>query len=439
MKQEDTSAALKPETPANPSRRDFIKKTGVAALTVAAAPALLTKFARSSERVIKIGQVTTKSGALAEFAESEDFIMRGVHKALANGVTIAGRNHQVQIIVKDSRSDPNRAAEVTSELIKSNKVDLVLASHTSDTTVPVADLCEINSVPCLTNDTPMDNWFFGRRGNPAKPFQWTYHFFWGMENLGAVFMGLWNNIPTNKVVAAIWFNDNDGMGAADPQRGFPPALKANGFKLIDPGRLELQTNDYSRVISMFKEGKAEIFTGVIPPPQFATFWSQAAQQGFKPKICTPAKPALFPAGINALGARGLNITTEVIWSASHPFKSSLTGQSAAQLCEQWERETGRQWTQPLGYQHSLYEVAIEALKHAKSDSPEAIRDSLRDTHYSTIVGPVAFNDPMIPNISRTPLVGGQWIKGKKFQYDLAVVYNETYKGIPKTADMRPIV
>ena len=30
------------------------------------------------------------------------------------------------------------------------------------------------------------------------------------------------------------------------------------------------------------------------PPDFATFWSQAAQQGFKPKIVTIGKALLFP-------------------------------------------------------------------------------------------------------------------------------------------------
>jgi branched-chain amino acid transport system substrate-binding protein len=438
VKQENAIAAVQAEAPANPSRRDFMKKTGAAALATVAAPALLTKYARASERPIKIGQVTCKTGMLAAFAESEDFIISGVKKAVANGITIAGKNHPVEFIVKDSRSDPNRAAEVTSELIKSNKVDLVLSSHTSDTTVPVSDQCEINGVPCLTNDTPLDNWFFGRRGDPSKGFKWTYHFFWATEDLAAVFLGLWESLPTNKVIGALWFNDNDGMGSADPVRGFPPRMKARGFKLIDPGRLDIQTNDFTRVISMFKEGKAEIFTGVIPPPQFATFWSQSAQQGFRPKISTPAKPVLFPAGVNALGPRGWGLTTEVIWSPYHPFKSSLTGQSARQLCDQWEQVTGKQWTMPMGYVHALYEVAIDTLNRAKSASPEGIRDALRETKMSTIVGPVEFKDPKIPNISRTPLVGGQWVKGQKFQYDVVITFNDTYKSIPKQAALLPL-
>src|SRR6266496_1202070 len=110
-------------------------------------------------------------------------------------------------------------------------------------------------------------------------------------------------------------------------------------------------NDFTSQISAFKAVGAEIVTGNMIPPDFATFWSQAAQQGFKPKIVTVGKATLFPAAVQALGERGSGLTTEVWWSPYHPFKSSLTGQSAAQMCAQWEKQTGKQWTQPMGYKH----------------------------------------------------------------------------------------
>ena len=67
-----------------------------------------------------------------------------------------------------------------------------------------------------------------------------------------------------------------------------------GYKLIDPGRYQQMNNDFSSQIAAFKSAGAEIVTGVMIPPDFATFWSQAAQQGFKPKIVTIGKALLFP-------------------------------------------------------------------------------------------------------------------------------------------------
>ena len=61
----------------------------------------------------------------------------------------------------------------------------MLVAGTPDTVNPVADQCEINQVPCVSTDAPWQPYFFGRGGNPAKGFDWTYHFFWGVERHSA--------------------------------------------------------------------------------------------------------------------------------------------------------------------------------------------------------------------------------------------------------------
>ena len=67
------------------------------------------------------------------------------------------------------------------------------------------------------------------------------------------------------------------------------------------------------------------------PPDFATFWAPAAQQGFNPKVVTIGKSLLFPSSVDAMGYRANGLTTEVWWTPDYPFASSLTGMSARQL------------------------------------------------------------------------------------------------------------
>ena len=43
------------------------------------------------------------------------------------------------------------------------------------------------------------------------------------------------------------------------------------------------------------------------------------------------KALLFPASVEALGDIGDGMSTEVWWSPAHPFKSSLTGETAGQV------------------------------------------------------------------------------------------------------------
>jgi branched-chain amino acid transport system substrate-binding protein len=165
------------------------------------------------------------------------------------------------------------------------------------------------------------------------------------------------------------------------------------------------------------------------PPDFATFWSQAAQQGFKPKIVTIGKALLFPSVIESLGPRGNGLTSEIWWTPHHPYKSGLTGQSAAQLTEAYTKASSRPWTQPIGFQHALFEVAIDVLKRTKALDAKSILDAIVATDYRSIVGPVKWSGQPVKNVTKTPLVAGQWQrKGDKFE--LVIAENKTAPDIP---------
>ncbi len=371
---------------------------------------------------VKIGYVSPQTGPLAVFAEPDAFTLAQVKRAVAGGIKMGGRSYAVDIIYKDSQSNSNRAAEAASELILKDKVDIVVAASTPATTNPVADQCELNGVPCVTNDTPWQPHFFGRGGDPKKGFDWTYHFFWGLEDIIAVFTGLWSQIPTNKTVGALWPNDSDGNAWGDTKMGFPPVLQRKGFKLVDRGRYQTPSDNFSSYLAEFKRNGVEIVTGVVPPSDFASFWSQAGQQGCKPKVVTVAKASEFPIAIQSFGDRAQGLSVEVWWSPAHPFSSSLTGQNCAELAQAFSKETGKPWSMPLGFKHSLFEVAIDALKRAPGKSPEAIRDAIRATNLNTIVGPVNFKTGPVPNVSKTPLVAGQWKRRGK-NMELVIVEN----------------
>jgi branched-chain amino acid transport system substrate-binding protein len=416
------------------SRRALVK----AGLGAIAAPAVLDIIpANAQSRVIKIGHVSPRTGPLAGFGETDGFILEQVRSALSQGIAVGGRTYPVQIISKDSQSSGSRASEVASELILGDKVDLIVASATPDTTNPVADQAEVNEVPCVTTNCPWQPYFFGRKGDPKKGFTWTYHFFWGLEDVIAAFLALWDELPTNKVVGGVFPNDADGNAWGDSKLGLPPALAAAGYKLIDPGRYQVMNNDFTSQITAYKSAGCEIVTGNMIPPDFATFWSQCAQQGFRPKIVTIGKALLFPSVIDSLGARGNGLTSEIWWTPNHPYKSGLTGQTAAQLTDAYTAATKRPWTQPIGFQHALFEVAIDVLKRAKAIEPKAILDSITATDYKSVVGPVAWRGQPVKNVTKTPLVAGQWQRrGDKF--DLVITANRSAPDIPVGGKLQPL-
>ena len=79
---------------------------------------------------------------------------------------------------------------------------------------------------------------------------------------------------------------------------------------MDGGAYTDGTTDYSSMISKFKSKDCQVFINAPLPPDFNTFWKQAAQQGYKPKLATVAKVLLFPADTEALGDLVNNIATD---------------------------------------------------------------------------------------------------------------------------------
>jgi branched-chain amino acid transport system substrate-binding protein len=421
-----TGRRTKPSRLVAVDRRNLVLR----GLGMLAAPAVLRAIpANAQSKIIKIGHVSPRTGPLAGFGEADGFILDQVRAIVATGLESGGKTFPVEIVSKDSQSSGTRASEVAAELISRDKVDLIVASATPDTTNPVADQAEVNEVPCISTNCPWQPYFFGRNGDPNKGFTWTYHFFWGLEDVIAAFLALWEGQPTNKVIGGLFPNDADGNAWGDPQRGLPPALAQAGYRLIDPGRYQLMNNDFTSQITRFKEAGAEIVTGNMIPPDFATFWSQAAQQNFHPKIVTIGKALLFPSVVNSLGPRGNGLTSEIWWTPNYPFRSGLTGQSAQQLRDAYTAATKRPWSQPIGYQHALFEVAIDVLRRAKSLQPKAILDAIVATNYNSMVGPVHWSGQPVKNVSKTPLVAGQWQR-RAGSFELVITANKPAPEIP---------
>ena len=413
------------------------RKVLIGGASLLAAPAILSATrAYAANPVIKIGHVSPRTGPLANFAEADDYVLKALAKTFSAGLQNNGKNWTVEIISKDSQSNPNRAAEVAADLILRDEVDIMVAASTPETVNPVSDQAEVNEVPCITTDCPWQPYFFGRNGVPGTGFDSTYHFFWGLEDVIGAFLDMWGGTGVGKSVGGLFPNDADGNAWGDPELGLPKPFAAAGYDLLDPGRYQPLSDDFSNQIASFKEAGCEIITGNMIPPDFATFWAQCAQQGFSPKIVTIGKALLFPSVIESLGDRGDGLSSEVWWSPNHPFNSSLTGASARDLAEGYSAATNRPWTQPIGFKHALFEVAADVIGRAEDlEDPASIVAAIAGTNLDTIVGNVNWANGPINNVTKTPLVAGQWQRDGD-NLDLKIVANSGAPNIELTGELK---
>src|SRR5206468_2497927 len=81
-------------------------------------------------------------------------------------------------------------------------------------------------------------------------------------------------------------DDEDGRAWSDKKNGAPALLSARNYSVVPSGFFRDLGDDFSAVISTFKDAGCQIVTGAPLPPDFTTFWTQARQQGFRPKAAS---------------------------------------------------------------------------------------------------------------------------------------------------------
>ena len=423
------------------TRRRILEGAGTL-LAAATVPAGFAQAAGPAE-TLKVGFISPRTGPLAGFGECDPYVLELARKVFAHGLKVGGKTYAVELLDRDTQSDPARASSLAKSLIDDQHVDMMLTTSTPEVVNPVSDACEAAGVPCLSTIVPWESWYFGRGAKPGQPspFHWTYHFCFGGHDFFVAYNSQWTGaVKTNKKVGILYPNDADGNAVREH---LAPALAKAGFTIVDAGPYEDGTTDFSAQIAKFKAEQCEIFNTFPIPPDFATFWRQAAQQGYTRmvKIAQIAKTGLFPSQVEALGSLGYNLATAAYWHPTFPYSSPLTGLTSRALADGYEKTTGRQWMQQVGASMALLDAGFETLKTSGNPKDKAaVAKAMSTLKTVTPLGPIDFTKGPVPNVSTTPIIGCQWVKakpGSKYKLDLPITEHADDPKVPIGATLRP--
>ena len=406
----------------------------LAAGTATATAAGLGLAARAETAPLRVALISPNTGVLAAFGATNLYVQDLFAERLAAGLDTQHLGRRaVRLELYDAASSSEKAAQHAAALA-ADGVHLVLASGTPEICNPVADACEAAGVPCVTTVAPWQAWFNGRKGNPDKGFQWTFHFFVGLEDFANVYSSLFARAGLGSQVGGIWPDDIDGAAFL---RTLPRALAQSELTLFDPGRLRLGAPDYAGIAARLRDARVPMVTGVLPPPVALEFFAAARQVGYRPRMASIAKAFPFPDTVAQISQPDIALTNEVWWSPAWPFRSGLSGATSEQVAREYEQRTGRPWVQTLGFSHALVDLAAQTIQQALAPTRQALMEALRRVTARTVVGPLSFTGRMPSlNVCSTPAVGGQWLRDAGGRWVLQVVDNTRSPFIPVTASFR---
>ena len=430
-------------------RRSLLRGVGAGAVLAGAGGVLSAcssgiKGANSgSTKSITIGWIHPLTGPLAGFGAADNWVVSKIKQTTPykNGFKVGGKTYPVTIKSYDSQSSVTRAGDLARSAILSG-VDMLLASSTPETVNAVASQAESLGTPLICSNVPWESWYINLGGNPAKPTlkpKYVVMYFLGAEHLVKAFIPMWNRIHaqlhTNKVVAAAFPNDSDGNAF---RAVFPPIAKAAGYDFVLSSPYPDGTTNYSSMIAQFKAAKADFFTNVPLPPDFATMWKQSIQQGFRPKLATVAKVLLFPPDAYALGSEAYNVATDTWWVPTLPWTSSFTGETCQQFANEFETSGHGQWNANIS-NYSLFEAAHQAFTSVSDPHDKAeVADAIHKVNIHALAGPLNFaSGGPAPGVAITPPAGVQWQKGTKYPLEMQIVDNTLLPEAKITADLLP--
>lgn len=380
------------------------------------------------EGEVVVGRVVPVNGVLSSFGKGTPYVEESAIQAIneQGGVILDGKRCSLTLVYRDSGSTVQGAEYAAEELIKEG-IDVMIVSNTADTVSPVSAVCEREGVACISVDAPASAWAMG------GPYSNSWHTFFDNEREMLCFYDVWESIETNKTIGLMTANDSEGIEISTFIHDF---AVSKGYTIIDAGAYYRGEQDFSEYIDTFAEADCDIILGVMVTEDFSRFWTQLADSGYKPKMCTVAKSCLFESDIANLKELGNGLITEVWWNSDFPYVSSINGMTSKELAEEYLTYCQPELSDApvtLGYKYANVEILYDILKRAGTLDLDAINRAARDTDLDTIIGHVSFNEY---HISLMSCVAGQWIMDEDGSYHREIVGNYLIPSVEKTAEIK---
>jgi branched-chain amino acid transport system substrate-binding protein len=402
---------------------------------------------------IKVGVVQSQTGGYAGFGTGGIY---GIQAAVEDinaqgGVDVNGTKYKIVLTIVDDQSDPTKAGTLAESLITQNNVQFIVSGDEPPPMHPaVSNVCERYKVPYVASCGPFEPWTALRNASDTK---WQYTWSVGGFALGTPATGndfragkpgyavndTWIEMlqqfgdKTNKKVAVFASDDPDGAGWYSVLPGIVQGL---GYSTIGVdkklGLMPGDTSDFSSVINEWKSNNAEILWGNSIPPFFSALWKQCSTLGYKPKIASIGRAALFYEDITSWGGDlPQGVGSEVWWSPSITEYKAIGNTTPQSLIDRWTKATGKPNNPAVGWGYRSMQVMIDGIERAKSVDPAKVNTALAATDLMTIGNRVKFDEN---HYNRSPIAFGQWFKTNTAAgWEQKIVYSKL-SFFPKAAD-----
>jgi len=322
----------------------------------------------SSSGTVKIGASIPLTGSLAAFGK---LLKLGYQDAVDDvnrdgGVTIDGTKRKVQLVVNDSKSDPQAVSDQSRTLILDDGVVALLGSVSPPLTIPASNVADRQHVPFVTSLTPLEAW---KAGN-SSGWKYAWDFFFDEKQMTDLQFNASNLVSTNKKIALFTDTEEDGITMG---KLWQSKAAKFGYSIASHASFPVGTTDYSSFIANAKDSGAQVLIAQMLPPDAFALWKQMKAAAYTPKVVFCEKCAAQGAFQQALGtlADG-TLTTD--------FRTTSSDAKGKELLDEYTPTYGENVdVSSIIAGYTAAKIVTDAISRAGSDDPEKINDAIGKT------------------------------------------------------------
>ncbi len=366
---------------------------------------MFSSLAMAAGNEILIGAPASMTGPLAldglELKWSYEQAVADWNKKGGIFIKSAGKKLPIKLIFADDESEPAKVAGALEKLIKINKVDLLLGTHSATMSVPAINTAEKYQMVYHTTT----HWPEMFREQKAK---WASVMFFSAVGASEVPFEIWETMLKKedrpKNVALVMEDSPDGQAFGG---GFRAHAKKHGVTFAVDEPWAIGAKDYSSMILKMKAKNVDAILLYGAPTDAITLIRQIKEAKLNVKYLHGWKGTWASEFAQALGKDSNFVICDGFWSEDFPYPGA--------------KELGKRYTDKykkhslsVGNFYATAQVLFMAIERAKSYDKTAVRDALRNAEYKgTLMGDLKFDEI---GLAVYPSIAAQWMNGKQMLF-----------------------
>jgi branched-chain amino acid transport system substrate-binding protein len=309
----------------------------------------------------------------------------------------AGKKLPVKLVIADDESEPAKVAAALEKLIKMDKVDLMLSTHSGPLNMAGAIVAEkYKKFYMMTTCWPF-LW-------EPKNFKWSALFFFTAGGGAEVPFKIWATLPEKdrpKKPALVMEDSLDGKGFGE---GFKAHAKKYGYTFAVDEPWAIGAKDYSAQILKMKANNVDAILLFGAPTDCITLVRQIKEIGLNVKYLHGWKGTWTGEFYTALGKDSNYILCDGFWSEDYPYPG--VKELAKKYYEKYKKHSVS-----IGAFYANAQILFKAIERAGSTDSAKVRDQVfGGTFKGTVMGDLKFNPKGLALFEST---ASQWWDGKQ--------------------------